>query len=82
MSQPTSALLETLLRQLSAEDPSDGVPEYLAQIAALTVLQREVVHRLDACGRAAIRAGATYSAVAKAAGVTKQRAHQRFRLPD
>jgi len=53
--------------------------DYLQQLRALSELKEEFDHRLDATGRAAIRAGASYAEAGDAAHFTKQRAHQRFR---
>jgi len=64
----------------SGNDPSQDWPYLLDQLKALAELRAEVDLRIDATGRRAIRTGhVTFQQAGDAAGVTKQRAHQRFR---
>jgi hypothetical protein len=52
---------------------------YIADLRALCRLRTEVERRINIEGTTAIRAGMTYAEVAAAAGMSRQRAHQRFR---
>jgi hypothetical protein len=91
LSPEASRRVDELLTWISVEegppaprpvDASEGEilrNDYLQQLRALSELKGELDHRLDATGRAAIRAGASYAEAGEAAHFTKQRAHQRFR---
>ena len=55
---------------------------YLAQIELATQLLDQLGRTQESLARWALHYGATYSEVGAAAGMTKQAAHQRFRIPD
>jgi hypothetical protein len=53
--------------------------ERLNRLSALVWLQREVDRLLVVEGKAAAQRGVSYSRIGAATGLTKQRAHQKFR---
>jgi len=92
-SKEADALYERLIARLAVDhggDPDWFRPDkpdevkrahYLAQLRGLAALRDAVESTIDATGRHAIARGASYSTAGHAAGFTKQRAHQRFRIP-
>jgi hypothetical protein len=89
LSQESGHLLDNLLANMLTESgvrvPKVDIPdeelllhEYLMMLGALTALSKEIDRRSDTTARAALRKGASFSDVGRAAQVSKQRSHQRW----